>query len=79
MNNTFTIEEMENIFEVGRQMQCMIDCDHIEIEDSKEAFNFALWLAVEFEKRFDNTQDYYTELYFFMTRALLDRYGKKEE
>ena len=66
---------MENIFEIGRQMQCMIDAGHIDVEDSKEAFMFALGLAVEFEKEFSNTQDYYSDLYGFIVEKIFNEYG----
>ena len=78
MNNIFTIAEMENIFEIGRQMQCMIDAGHIYVDDSQEAFMFAMKLAVEFEKKFSDTQDYYTDLYNFMVEKIFDEYGKED-
>lgn len=77
MNNIFTIAEMENIFEVGRQIQCMIDAGHINVEDSKGAFMFAMQLAVDFEKEFEDTQDYYNDLYNFIVEKILDEYGDK--
>lgn len=75
MNNIFTIAEMENIFEIGRQIQCMIDAEHIEVEDSKDVFMFALELAVEFEKEFADTQDYYADLYDFIVEKIFDKFG----
>ena len=78
MNNIFSIEEMENIFEIGRQIQCMIDAEHIEVEDSKDVFMFALGLAVEFEKQFDDTQDYYTDLYNYIVSKIFDKFAKIE-
>lgn len=58
----FSIEEMENIFEIGRNMQAMFDNNEIEVKDSKDAFMFALQLAVEFEKEHPDSDDYYNEL-----------------
>lgn len=78
MNNIFTIAEMENIFEIGRQIQCMIDAGHIEVEDSKEAFMFAMSLAVNFEKEFGDTQEYYSDLYDFIVEKIFDEFGKEE-
>lgn len=78
MNNIFNIAEMENIFEIGRQIQCMIEAGHIEVEDSKEAFLNALYLAVEFEKKFAGTNDYYNDLYCFISKKLLDKFGKED-
>lgn len=71
----FTIEEMENIFEIGRNMQAMVDNEEIEIEDSKEAFLFALKLAVEFEKEHPDSDDYYNELDDFV----IDKISKEFE
>lgn len=70
----FTVEEMENIFEIGRNIQAMIDNDEIEIEDSKDAFMFALQLAVEFEKEHPDSEDYYSELDEFMSRRILEEF-----
>ena len=46
----FTMNEMENIFEVGRLIQLMIDRGTAEVEDSKDAFLYALQWSMEFEK-----------------------------
>jgi hypothetical protein len=70
----FTIEEMENIFEIGRVMQAMFSNDKIEIDDSKDAFNFAVELAIEFEKEHPNTEEYYYDLDEFVTDKILDRF-----
>lgn len=73
---TFTIEEMENIFEIGRQMQYVFERDEIEIEDSKDAFMFALQLAVEFEKEHPDSEDYYSELDEFMSKRILEEFKR---
>lgn len=70
----FTIEEMENIFEIGRNMQAMVDNEEIEVEDSKEAFLFALQLAVEFEKEHPDSDDYYNELDDFVIDKILEEF-----
>lgn len=74
----FTSEEMENMFEIGRQMQAMIDTEEIEVEDSKEAYIFALQLSLEFEKEHPDTDDYYADLYEFVVEKILDRFGVDE-
>lgn len=66
----FTIEEMENIFEIGRNMQAMFDNNEIEVEDSKDAFMFALQLAVEFEKEHPDSDDYYNDLDEFVINKI---------
>lgn len=75
---TFTTEEMENIFEIGRQIQVMIDTEEIEVEDSKEAYCFALQMAVDFEKEHPNSEDYYSDLYDFVVDKIASRFGKVE-
>ncbi len=77
-NRIFTINEMENAFEIGRHIQGMIDCESIEIEDSKEAFVFALQLAIEFEKEYPETEDYYGDLEEFVTDKILEEFGVDE-
>ena len=71
----FTIEEMENCFEIGRHMQYMIDSGNIKVEDSKDAFMFALGLAIEFEKEHPDSEDYYGDLDEFMSKRILEEYG----
>lgn len=71
----FTVEEMENCFEIGRNMQAMIDNEEIEVNDSKDAFMFALQLAVEFEKEHPDSDDYYNELDDFV----IDKISKEFE
>lgn len=70
----FTIEEMENIFEIGRNMQAMFDNDEIEIKDSKNAFMFALQFAVEFEKEHPDSDDYYNDLDDFIIDKILEEF-----
>lgn len=78
IKSIFTIEEMENAFEIGRHIQGMIDAESIEIEDSKEAFAFAVQLAMEFEAVYPETEDYYGDLEEFVTDKILDAYGVDE-
>lgn len=70
----FTYKEMENIFEIGRNMQVMCDDEEIEIDDSKEAFNFAIGLAMEFEKEHPDTEDYYNDLDEFVIEKILKEF-----
>ena len=74
-NRVFNCEEMENMFEIGRQIQAMVDADEIEIEDSKDAYLFALQLSLDFEKEHPETDDYYGDLYEFIVEKILDRFG----
>lgn len=74
-NRVFTYEEMENIFEIGREIQYMIDHETIEVEEGKEAYLLALQLAIEFEEKFPETDDYYSDLYDFIADKIVDRFG----
>ena len=66
MKNAFTLNEMENMFEIGRTMQAMYDIDKIIVEDSKDAFYLALKLALEFENVYPDTDDYYGDIDTFV-------------
>ena len=74
----FTIEEMENIFEIGRNIEAMVYNEEIEIEDSKDAFTFALQLAIEFEKEHSDTEDYYFDLDEFVIDKILKEFGVED-
>lgn len=58
---TFTLNEMENIFELGRIAQTLVRIGAINA-DSKEIFNVAVDLAIEFEKKYYGTEEYYTDI-----------------
>lgn len=75
LKKVFDSKEMENIFEIGREIQFMIDNEVIEIEDSQDAFALALQLAVEFEENFSETDDYYGDLIDFIQDNILDEFG----
>lgn len=69
----FSINEMENIFEIGRAMQHVVDFeDGYAIEDSKNAFLFAARLAMEFEEKYYDTEDYYGDLDEFIRDKILE-------
>lgn len=70
---TFTINEMENIFEIGRAIQCAADEGEIEIFDSKEIFMYALELAIEFEKVCPETETYYDDIDEFVAEKIKAR------
>lgn len=77
-NKIFAIEEMENIFEIGRNIQAMIDNEEIEVEDSKEVFLFAMQLAVEFEKERPETEEYYFDLDEYVIDKILEKFGVED-
>ena len=74
-NKVFTFEEMENMFEIGRHMQYMMDNGEIEIDDSKHAFLFAMQLAIEFDEQYPETDEYYDDLIEFIEDKILDEFG----
>lgn len=71
----FTMNEMENIFEIGRIMQALFSNDTIEIDDSKEAFVFALKLAMDFEEKHPDSECYYLDLDDFVTEKIVKEFG----
>jgi hypothetical protein len=72
---TFTMNEMETIFEIGRAMQCAEDDCEIVIEDSKNAFMFALAAAIEFEEKYPNTENYYCDIDNFIGSKIKAAFG----
>jgi hypothetical protein len=72
---TFSIGEMENIFEIGRIIQFMLDKEMIDIDDSKNAFMYALNLAIEFEKEYSETEEYYSDIQEFVVEKLKAEFG----
>ena len=77
-NQVFNMAEAENMFEIGRCVQWMHDKGSIEIEDSKNAFLFAMKLAVEFEKEHADTEEYYTDIEEFVSKKILKEFGTDE-
>ena len=75
MRNIFNLNEMENMFEIGAVMMAMVSSDRIKIEDSKEAFYYALKLAIDFEKEYADTENYYDDLDNFVADKILNRFA----
>ena len=74
---TFSMNEMENIFEIGRAIQCAADEGEIEIFDSKGAFLYALELSMEFEKAYPETETYYDDLDTFVAEKIKAKFGSE--
>lgn len=72
---TFTMNELENAFEIGRIVQHMLHENKIEILDSKNAFLYALELAMEFEETYPDTEEYYTDIEMFVVEKLQAKFG----
>ena len=73
----YGVKEMENMFEIARFMQSLQDDGSIKIFDNRVAFNLAFKLAVEFEKAYPDTEDYYCDLAKFITDDILGMFGKE--
>lgn len=71
----YSVKEMENMFEIARFMQSMQDDGSIKIFDNRVAFNLAFKLAVEFEKAYPSTDDYYCDLAKFVADEILSVFG----
>lgn len=75
MKNAFTLNEMENMFEIGGIMMSLVKDKKIEIEDGMDAFYCALTLAIDFEKEHADTEDYYNDLDEFAVDKILKEFG----
>ena len=73
----FTINEMENIFEIGRMAQHLVDINMIT-GDSKEIFNFAMGLAIKFEEVYPETETYYDDIEEFALEKLIKEFLNEE-
>lgn len=75
----FTVEHMENIFEIGRIMESMDTVGSIDLSehDSKTLFAVGLELAQRFEMEYPETEDYYADIEVFATERLLERFGRE--
>lgn len=74
---SFTINEIENAFEIGRIAQHLIETNIIVVEDSKEIFNFVLDLALKFEEEYPETETYYEDIEDFVIEKLLREFGNE--
>ena len=76
MKNQYTYMEMENIFEIGRMIEARIKDGLIdECIDSKDLFTFAIKCAVQFEKEYPDTEDYYGDIDEFMDKKFREAFN----
>lgn len=66
----FKYTEIENVFEIGRIIQRLIDKGEIENYGNKTAFINAVNWAMEFEERHENTEDFYWDIWVFVQSKL---------
>lgn len=71
----FTLNEVENAYNIGAMIRGMVDDYEIEIVDSKEAFYYALGLALQFEQEHPNSENYHEDLRRFAYDKLLEKFG----
>lgn len=79
--NRFTVEEMENCFEIGRIIEAAQRSGTfpaLEDYDSKGLFGFALELAIKFEEVCPDTEDYYADIDEFVNDEIAKRFEKEE-
>ena len=79
MKSVFNFNEMENMFEIGGIMMSLVKDKKIEIEDSKDAFYYAMILAINFEKEHADTEDYYNDLDQFVVDKIIEEFGAERE
>ena len=69
----FTLNEMENAFEIGREIQTLADRGFLKNYDRKEAFMDALIFAIAFEKEYADTDDYHWDIAVFTVKKLQEK------
>lgn len=75
----YTELHMENIFEIGRGIECILRLyDQCPWEDSKDMFMDALKWAQEFEEDYENAswseKDYYITIDEFVRQKIEDKF-----
>lgn len=69
----FDMNEVENVFEIGRTIQALMDAEYIDDYDSKEAFMDAVVWSMEFENKYAVTDDYYNDIYEFVENKMKEK------
>lgn len=70
---SFTLNEMENIFEIGRAVQALVDTGRIKYYENKEAFMDSLIFSIAFEQTHADTEDYYWDINMFVMQKLREK------
>lgn len=68
----FKFNEMENMFEIGRIIQALIDKGYIKYCESKEASMDAMAWAIEFEEM-TMSEDYYFDIDMFVQKKCREK------
>ena len=72
----YSVNQMENIFEIGRIIQEMWNYGIIDKKvESKELFNESLKWAEQFEV--DLEKDYYADLYEYVVQRCKEKFGRE--
>ena len=69
----FTLNEMENMFEIGRIIQALIDNGYIKYYETKEASMDAMAWAIEFEREHRDTEDYLMDIDMFVQKKCREK------
>jgi hypothetical protein len=71
----FTFNEMENMLEIGRSIQRLIDDDIIKVVyyDDRELFLDAMNWAIEFENQYMDSGNYYFDIDMFTRKKLREK------
>lgn len=74
---TFTINEMENVFHIGRMIEALRFTFRIDLDDEEDKSIFALALcwAKEFEKEYPDSENYYEDLEKFVVPKIMEEWG----
>jgi hypothetical protein len=69
----FKYTEIENVFEIGRIIQVLVDKGEIKGYGRKVAFIDAVNWAMEFEEKYADTEDFYLDIWVFVRDKLKEK------
>ena len=69
----FKFNEIENVFEIGRIIQALLDKGQIKYYESKVAFIDAVNWAMEFEKTHADSEDFYWDIDMFVQKKCREK------
>lgn len=69
----FKYTEIENVFEIGRIIQVLVNKGEIKGYERKEAFINAVNWAMEFEEKHASTEDFYADIWAFVCDKLNEK------
>ena len=74
---TFVMNEMENIFHIGRMIEALRFTFKIDVseEEDKEIFLYAMDWAMMFEHECPDSENYYEDLEKFVVPKIMKKWG----